>query len=78
MRGVAALSGGCGRLPAFAISEPGLGLLSSVRGGDGVRDASVCFGASVGFGASGCLVSSAIASRTYTLTQIAPTTMGKD
>ena len=67
--GVEALSGG-GKLPAFLISEPGLGLLSSVRGGDGMRGTPSDSGAlvSAGGGASGCLVSSAIRSRTYTLT----------
>ena len=68
--GVEALSGGGGKLPASLISEPGLGLLSSVRGGDGARGAPTDSGAfvSAGGGASGCLVSSAITSRTYTLT----------
>jgi len=73
VEGVEALSGGGGRLPAFAISLSGLGLLSSVRGGNGVRGASVDSGASASAGGevSGCLVSSAITSGTYTLTYFA-------
>jgi hypothetical protein len=56
------LAGAGGRLPALSIFSPGLGLLSSVRGGNGVRDSPVDSGASAlaGGDVSGCLVSSAI------------------
>src|SRR5207248_8037459 len=61
---VDALSG-CGKLPAFAISELGLGLLSSVRGDAGARATSSRSGASslADCGTSGGLFSSAITSR---------------
>ena len=60
LSGVAPLFSGSGRLPALAILEPGLGLLSSVRGLAGALPFSGASSASFPCGASGCLFSSAI------------------